>query len=487
MVRDGFVASSAGGRWRTPQAATDLGGHLGQRGTLGQPCGPVEVGRQVLVAEVEPGRRGGRPGGSHVGVALPARSSPATTRRAAPSRARGRSPPASVYVIVSMSGEMRQPVQHGVVAGVDDRRRSARARTTSARARRKRAAPTPPQRTTIIGKLLRSWRRRRHPLVQPGELVGASLPREPVATGDRRRRSGGPDGAIARAPSRGCAASASTSSGRAEQRRVAGHLRDRAARCWRPRGRRPASRRAAGSRTPRRATGRPARVAWRSSHERVGSSTRPVMQDARRHLRAGGRRRRRRRRPGRRRRAPASTSCDVGVLASRSRRTRAPARGRFLRRSIVPIATTNGRPTSSAIGASGGGARTGSDPSGDHHHVARRAAARAQRPPWPATRRARRRPAATARRSTSPARRTSALSLARMAQEPAVVHRHHPRQPRRRHDVVGAVDDLAGASAATGRLAATADRDHRRCATSGRQREPRGRLRPGVGAEATRR
>ena len=48
--------------------ARDLGRHRRQVGPLGEPGGPIEVRRQIAVAEVEPGRRGSRTVRAHGGV-----------------------------------------------------------------------------------------------------------------------------------------------------------------------------------------------------------------------------------------------------------------------------------------------------------------------------------------------------------------------------------------------------------------------------------
>ena len=99
----------------------DLVGDGRRRGALGQPSGAVEVGGEVAVAEVEPRRRRARAGRADRGVA------PETLHRLP--RLAGQAPaPLGVDRPGQRVGDRvevgrdRQAVEHGVVAGVDDRR-----------------------------------------------------------------------------------------------------------------------------------------------------------------------------------------------------------------------------------------------------------------------------------------------------------------------------------------------------------------------------
>ena len=146
----GFVGHRQQPHVDAPRPA-DLVGHRRRRRALGQPRRAVQVGGQVAVAEAEP-RRSRRPNrrvarwrtarGASIACHALAGQAPAPLGvDGAGQRVRDG---------VEVGGD-RQPVEHGVVAGVDDGRDRRRRRRRCTSPRRKRAAPTPPASTATDG------------------------------------------------------------------------------------------------------------------------------------------------------------------------------------------------------------------------------------------------------------------------------------------------------------------------------------------------
>ena len=135
--------SSAGSRARTPSArwrsrATSVG-----RSPRAQPGRADDVRREVAIAEPEPGL---------LAVALEHLASPRTSRRRCPSPTRGCRCPASVYITVSWSGEMRRPWRSRSSAVLT--MTSRRARDAPAARARACAPPTPPASRTTRPRLM---------------------------------------------------------------------------------------------------------------------------------------------------------------------------------------------------------------------------------------------------------------------------------------------------------------------------------------------
>ena len=123
-----------------PEGVGQLAGDLAQGGALVQALGPVAVGGQVLIAEVEPGDP-------------PKRSSDSMTRQVSPARPQpvsGLMASASVYSTVSRSGEMCSPWST-VSSPVLTMAVISPGGSTSIMPRSSRAAPTPPASAVITG------------------------------------------------------------------------------------------------------------------------------------------------------------------------------------------------------------------------------------------------------------------------------------------------------------------------------------------------
>ena len=251
---------------------------------------------------------------------------------------------------------------------------------------------------------------------------------------------------------------------------VAGDLGDRAGR--RGDDRQPAAApRGAGSRTPRRATGR--RAPGVVQQPRLGGARRPAPSVTHAVADRGGqgvdgrvdrgvrRHRRRRRARARRRRAPARPTNAVDE------------RGRFLRRSSVPSASTKGPPSRSRRRGRARRRRRrqrqrarGARPRPGRCRAARGPARRS--PCWTACTTA---PARHARRSTLAGTPHGRRGLVGVGEEPAVVHRHDAGEPARRHDVVRAVDRRRP-SPSHRSTRGRSTRAHSRWATAAGQRQP---------------
>ena len=306
----------------------DLGRHLRQRRALVQPVGAVQVGARSRSPRLNHVRRRSKPAGA-LAVALQRVHRLPGLAGQAPARLGVDRPGQRVGDGVEVGADV-EAVQHGVVAGVDDRGDLGRRAPPARAPTRKRAAPDAAgqhgdHRGLVLHRL--DGRARRCPRRSPSHENAA---RRATVRGDERARVASSSSAVPSAAARASTSAGSTSS--AASPATSGMAPARAATTGTP----AARPRASGSRSPRRVTGRRARSRPRAAESRSSSSIQPVSR-----TRARARRVERRDRgshcsasgPS----APASTSVTSGSSAATAR-TRARAATRFLRGSSVPIA-----------------------------------------------------------------------------------------------------------------------------------------------------
>ena len=105
---------------REPPRRSDLRGHVRERGALIEAMGAIEVGREVTIAEAEPGRASARRERTDIAVALQRVHGAPRLTDEAPARLRVDRPGERVRDGVEVGADVKA-VQHDVVAGVDDR------------------------------------------------------------------------------------------------------------------------------------------------------------------------------------------------------------------------------------------------------------------------------------------------------------------------------------------------------------------------------